>query len=91
MAVPGQRVNDHWIRLREDLTPVRKEATAGAPERLCLPAVGERVVRGLTFGDAPVPLGRGDPVRPFGRRGLGGHRSPEPARFSFEAGRASRP
>ncbi|ORT59283.1 DEAD/DEAH box helicase [Streptomyces sp. CB03238] len=56
VAVPAQRINDHWIRLREDLTPVSwKEAVSEATERLCLPAVDERAVRGLKFGDALPP------------------------------------
>ncbi|WP_435533228.1 DEAD/DEAH box helicase [Streptomyces harbinensis] len=56
ITVPAQRINDHWIRLREDLTPsVWKESLCEAPERLCLPAVDERAVRGLKFGDA-LPL-----------------------------------
>ncbi|HZF86959.1 DEAD/DEAH box helicase [Streptomyces sp.] len=56
IAVPAQRINDHWIRLREDLTPpVWKEALSEAPDRLCLPAVDERAVRGLKFADA-LPL-----------------------------------
>ncbi|MET9036990.1 DEAD/DEAH box helicase [Streptomyces mirabilis] len=56
VTVPGQRINDHWIRLREDLTPQSwKAALAGAPDRLCLPSVDERAVRGLKFGDALPP------------------------------------
>lgn len=54
--MPAQRINDHWIRLREDLTPpVWKEALSESPDRLCLPAVDERAVRGLKFGDALPP------------------------------------
>ncbi|MEN3582589.1 DEAD/DEAH box helicase [Streptomyces sp. ZYX-F-203] len=56
VAVPGQRVNDHWIRLREDLTPaVWKETLSQAPDHLSLPDVDERAVRGLKFGDALPP------------------------------------
>ncbi|MDV9186674.1 DEAD/DEAH box helicase [Streptomyces sp. SR27] len=56
VAVPGQRVNDHWIRLREDVTPTSwKSHTAGAADRLCLPAVDERAVRGLKFAEALPP------------------------------------
>ncbi|GGR85642.1 hypothetical protein [Streptomyces rubiginosohelvolus] len=56
VAVPGQRVNDHWIRLREDMTPASwKSHTAGAADRLCLPAVDERAVRGLKFAEALPP------------------------------------
>lgn len=56
IAVPGQHVNDRWIRLREDVTAhtwsdVKKDAT----ERLCLPDVDERAVRGLKFGEALPP------------------------------------
>ncbi|MET9696999.1 DEAD/DEAH box helicase [Streptomyces sp. NPDC006529] len=56
VAVPGQRVNDHWIRLREDVTAASwKSRTAGAADRLCLPAVDERAVRGLKFAEALPP------------------------------------
>ncbi|MEU6810356.1 hypothetical protein ABZ920_15450 [Streptomyces sp. NPDC046831] len=56
IAVPAQCINDHWIRLREDLTPpVWKEVLSEAPNRLCLPPVDERAVRGLKFGDALPP------------------------------------
>jgi ATP-dependent Lhr-like helicase len=56
VAVPAQRANDCWLRLREDLTPQRwKQATDGIQERLCLPDVDERAVRGLKFGDALPP------------------------------------
>lgn len=56
VAVPGQRVNDSWIRLREDLTLQNwKEALAEAPHRLCLPDVDERAVKGLKFGEALPP------------------------------------
>lgn len=56
IAVPGQRIGDHWIRLREDLTPPAwKEALSEAPHRLCLPPVDERAVRGLKFGDTLPP------------------------------------
>ncbi|MFF6809243.1 DEAD/DEAH box helicase [Streptomyces sp. NPDC012403] len=56
VAVPGQHVNDRWIRLREDVTvhtwsEVKKDAT----DRLCLPDVDERAVRGLKFGEALPP------------------------------------
>ncbi|MFZ3494066.1 DEAD/DEAH box helicase [Streptomyces sp. 5.8] len=56
LTVPGQRINDHWIRLREDVSPVVwKARTAGAAGRLCLPAVDERAVRGLKFAEALPP------------------------------------
>ncbi|MFD4348814.1 DEAD/DEAH box helicase [Streptomyces coelicoflavus] len=56
VAVPRQHVNDRWIRLREDVTAhtwneVKKDAT----DRLCLPDVDERAVRGLKFGEALPP------------------------------------
>lgn len=55
VAVPGQRVNDHWIRLREQVTPASwKSCTAGAADRLCLPTVDERAVR-LKFAEALPP------------------------------------
>ncbi|MFJ4778893.1 DEAD/DEAH box helicase [Streptomyces sp. NPDC088762] len=56
LTVPGQRINDHWIRLREDVTPVVwKARTAGAAAKLCLPAVDERAVQGLKFAEALPP------------------------------------
>lgn len=52
-AIPGQRINDHWVRLREDLSPQDwKQAKAGARDGLCLPGVDETAVRGLKFGEA---------------------------------------
>lgn len=48
-----QRFQDEWIRLRSDLTPAMgKESTADAAERLCLPDVDERALRGLKFSEA---------------------------------------
>lgn len=55
-AVPGQRVNDYWIRLREDLTAVSwRVAIQGARDHLCLPAVDEKAVRGLKFAETLPP------------------------------------
>ncbi|GLZ08162.1 ATP-dependent helicase [Actinomadura sp. NBRC 104412] len=48
-----QRYQDEWIRLRSDLTPAMwKAGTADAPERLCLPDVDDRALRGLKFNEA---------------------------------------
>ncbi|MFE9026589.1 DEAD/DEAH box helicase [Streptomyces iakyrus] len=56
LAVPAQQINDCWIRLREDLSPdAWKQASAAAPDHLCLPEVDERAVRGLKFADALPP------------------------------------
>ncbi|MFD3910747.1 DEAD/DEAH box helicase [Streptomyces sp. NPDC058603] len=56
VAVPGQRINDQWVRLRDDLTPEDwRLARTGTADRLCLPDVDERAVRGLKFGDALPP------------------------------------
>jgi ATP-dependent Lhr-like helicase len=53
VAVPGQNINDRWIRLREDVTARSwGDATKDATERLCLPAVDERALRGLKFSEA---------------------------------------
>lgn len=50
---PGQRFDDHCIRLREDLTPPAwRELTADAEQRLCLPEVTEKAVEGLKFNTA---------------------------------------
>ncbi|MEV7772741.1 DEAD/DEAH box helicase [Kitasatospora sp. NPDC086791] len=53
LVAPHRRVDDQWIRLREDLTADAWQAalvTAGT--RLCLPEVDGRAVRGLKFGEA---------------------------------------
>ncbi|MCZ2526974.1 DEAD/DEAH box helicase [Streptomyces sp. HB2AG] len=51
-----QRVDDRWIRLRDDLTPQRwREALRKAAAGLCLPEVDGRAVRGLKFGEALPP------------------------------------
>lgn len=52
-VIPQRRFGDHWIRLREDLTPARwKSAVADATARLCLPEVDGRAVHGLKFAEA---------------------------------------
>lgn len=56
VAVPGQQINDRWIRLREDVrTRSWGEATKDATSRLSLPGVDERALRGLKFSDALPP------------------------------------
>jgi ATP-dependent Lhr-like helicase len=56
VAVPGQRINDHWVRLRDDLTPADwRLARQDVTERLALPDIDEKAVRGLKFGDALPP------------------------------------
>ncbi|MET8541075.1 DEAD/DEAH box helicase [Kitasatospora sp. NPDC004799] len=53
LTVPAQRVNDCWIRLREDVTPqMWKDALAHAVDRLSLPDVDDRAVKGLKFAEA---------------------------------------
>lgn len=53
VADPAQRINDCWIRLREDLTPQRwKDTMADAADRLCLPDVDSRALSGLKFSAA---------------------------------------
>ncbi|MFJ9107174.1 DEAD/DEAH box helicase [Streptomyces sp. NPDC102283] len=53
IAVPGQRISDHWVRLRGDLTPADwRLARLDVMERLALPDVDVKAVRGLKFGDA---------------------------------------
>ncbi|MFE3410412.1 DEAD/DEAH box helicase [Streptomyces mirabilis] len=55
-ASPVQRVNDWWIRMREDVTPhVWKQIVADAPQQLCLPEVDDRAVKGLKFAEALPP------------------------------------
>ncbi|MFF1569222.1 DEAD/DEAH box helicase [Streptomyces sp. NPDC058293] len=56
IADPLQRGNDLYVRLRSDLTPqMWKEATADAPDRLCLPEVDPRALNGLKFSAALPP------------------------------------
>ncbi|MGP3974916.1 DEAD/DEAH box helicase [Streptomyces sp. 8N114] len=53
LADPTQRINDCWIRLREDLTPqLWREGTSDATDRLCLPDVDVRALVGLKFSIA---------------------------------------
>ncbi|WP_371633863.1 DEAD/DEAH box helicase [Streptomyces sp. NBC_01259] len=53
VAAPAQRVNDCWIRLREDVDRQHwKQAVADAADQLCLPDVDQRAIKGLKFGEA---------------------------------------
>ncbi|MDX2644329.1 DEAD/DEAH box helicase [Streptomyces sp. PA03-1a] len=53
IADPVQRATDCWLRLREDLSPAMwRAALNGADERLVLPDVDRRAVRGLKFSAA---------------------------------------
>lgn len=48
-----QRFDDEALRLRADLTPAMWRAgTADAAERLCLPEIDERALKGLKFNEA---------------------------------------
>ncbi|MFC7548967.1 DEAD/DEAH box helicase [Plantactinospora sp. GCM10030261] len=50
---PAQRFDDFAVRLRADLTPDEwRTLTSDAAQRLCLPEVNERAVRGLKFSAA---------------------------------------
>jgi len=56
VVTPYRRVNDRWIRLRDDLTPeVWRGALADAGAGLCLPEVDGHAVLGLKFGEALPP------------------------------------
>lgn len=56
VAAPAQRVNDCWIRLREDVDRQHwKQTVADASDQLCLPDVDQRAVKGLKFGEALPP------------------------------------
>ncbi|MEU2480949.1 DEAD/DEAH box helicase [Streptomyces sp. NPDC013130] len=56
VATPAQRVNDCWIRLREDVDRQHwKQAVADMPDQLCLPDVDQRAVKGLKFGETLPP------------------------------------
>jgi ATP-dependent Lhr-like helicase len=53
IADPKQDSADHYVRLRDDLTPEQWRAgTADATERLCLPEVNEKALAGLKFSSA---------------------------------------
>jgi ATP-dependent Lhr-like helicase len=53
LADESQRFDDAWVRLRSDLTPqMWKAATSDAEERLTLPDVDDRALRGLKFSEA---------------------------------------
>ncbi|MFE3857318.1 DEAD/DEAH box helicase [Streptomyces griseorubiginosus] len=55
-VIPHRRLNDRWIRLRDDLTPQGwRAAVADAASGLCLPEVDGQAVRGLKFGEALPP------------------------------------
>ncbi|WP_067479643.1 DEAD/DEAH box helicase [Actinomadura hibisca] len=48
-----QHFSDEWVRLRGDITPAMwRTGTVDAAERLCLPDIDERALRGLKFADA---------------------------------------
>ncbi len=56
VVVPHRRMNGHWIRLREDLTPAQWQAALhDARAHLSLPEVDSHAVRGLKFGEALPP------------------------------------
>ncbi|WP_130799644.1 DEAD/DEAH box helicase [Streptomyces otsuchiensis] len=56
VAVPGQQVNDRWIRLREDVTASSwSNANREAQNRLRLPDIDERALRGLKFSESLPP------------------------------------
>ena len=53
LADEKQRFEDEWVRLRSDLTPDMWWAgTNDTVDRLCLPGVDERALRGLKFNEA---------------------------------------
>ncbi|MDG9685957.1 DEAD/DEAH box helicase [Streptomyces sp. DH18] len=53
VTLPGRRVSDQWIRLRDEVTPEEwQRSFTDAADRLCLPEVDERAVKGLKFADA---------------------------------------
>ncbi|MGW2558682.1 DEAD/DEAH box helicase [Streptomyces sp. NPDC001514] len=56
VVAPSQRINDCWIRLREDISPqVWKQAVADASGQLCLPEIDEQALKGLKFAEALPP------------------------------------
>lgn len=81
----GQRFDDASIRMRSDLTPdLWRTAVRDAADRLCLPDVDERAIRGLKFSEALPPrlaeatLAARTADLPSARRMLS-----EPTRFHF--------
>ncbi|MGI8446610.1 MAG: helicase-related protein, partial [Streptosporangiaceae bacterium] len=53
MADTAQRVEEFFVRLRDDTTPEKwKAAMTGIGERLCLPAVDDKALDGLKFSVA---------------------------------------
>jgi ATP-dependent helicase Lhr and Lhr-like helicase len=64
IADPTHRVEDACIRLRANITQVMwKQATATAPDRLCLPEVDEKALTGLKFTTA-LPTASPPPPSP---------------------------
>ncbi|GAA1352588.1 DEAD/DEAH box helicase [Streptomyces beijiangensis] len=56
VVAPHRRVNDQWIRLRDDITRESWQiALADTGTGLCLPEVDGHAVRGLKFGEALPP------------------------------------
>jgi ATP-dependent Lhr-like helicase len=56
IVTPRRRVNDQWIKLREDLTREDWQvALTDTATGLCLPEVDGSAVRGLKFGEALPP------------------------------------
>lgn len=56
VVAPRRRVNDQWIRLRDDLTREGwRSALTDVGTGLCLPEVDGSAVRGLKFGEALPP------------------------------------
>ncbi|WP_406430718.1 hypothetical protein [Streptomyces sp. NBC_01589] len=54
--MPAQRINDCWIRIREDISPqLWKQAVADASENLSLPEIDAQALKGLKFAEALPP------------------------------------
>jgi ATP-dependent Lhr-like helicase len=53
LADEKQRFDDQWVRLRADLTPgIWRAGVADIEDRLCLPDIDDRALRGLKFNEA---------------------------------------
>ncbi|MER5358585.1 hypothetical protein [Streptomyces sp. NPDC002785] len=51
--LPTQRINDCWIRLREEISPQAwKQALADSSGHLALPEIDARALKGLKFAEA---------------------------------------
>jgi ATP-dependent Lhr-like helicase len=89
VTTPGQRVNDCWIRVREDIDArTWKQAVADASNQLCLPEIDEKAAKGLKFAEAlPPRLATATLALRFSDLGVAEAVLAEPTRFVSARGR----